>query len=534
MRKWYSMEARGVLSLSGEMWVEVAERDKVGYLPYEDCTNQSFVRQRLGRQGIVIASSGKAAHLATQLDDIDKFSPASLIGHVGWNEGYFALPDGTVFSPKGADAPVVVFATDQSKCRAAGTTKRWRKRVARPITGQPIPMFAVMLAFMPPLLRLSSRTDNFGFDIVGPPGTGKSTIQLLAASAIGPIGRGHDGANYTLTFNATLNALEEQLATHSDLPMFIEDASLFLADEPAAKRGAAYKAFAFRIGGGKVKDRLGIPAERVNRLGFFSSSNESLIALLGEATDTASAAASRLTTFQLGNEHRYGVFESIPQGYGSASAFARALIEAAAANHGLAMRRFLKRLVQARADDEAALKRQIARLVAKFIAKAGVDQDDGSQMRVAEACGLVYAAGVLAQKYRVVPKSWRCGPAVLACYEKYRVAPTPPVTFKAMLDTLASAPTTVHLGNDRKISSKTLDAAEVVVREHRGSREVLVLAKVVQKQLPGWSELRKRPDVKALLRRESGHDTVKVKLHKNLKQRRYYVFVCSAGSEAGP
>lgn len=529
-KRWFSIKAEGVLSLSGDKWVKVIDRDQVAYVRLSDCVARSSAIAKLLDQGVTVTSAAKASHLFEEIDEIRTYKPDVLIDHSGWNGGHFALPDGTVFSPDGESA-VVVFDVERNKCAATGTLTDWKEGVACPLTGQVIPMFCVMLALMPPLLRLSERAWNFGFELVGRPGTGKTTVQLLASSVLGGIGRGGDDAYWT-TFNATLNSLEAQMAAHSDLVMIIEEANLFLAGETAAKRASSFKAFAFKIGGGTSKGRFGAPTERTHRLSFLSSSNESLATLIGQDSDVAAAAADRLITLNLTQNGKLGVFSSLPDGQDSTSSFVAALISAASSNHGQAIRKFLSRLVAARTEDEEKLKSTINKLVRQFTGKACADPDDGSMMRVAEGFGLVYAAGILGKRYGVLPKSWKCGPAVLSCYRDFRTGGAVARTFDELLEDVASSPDALHLGRDHnRASSKQISRAEVIVRHKPGLREIMIRPEHLAKHLPAWRALRRRPDAMVRLQKEKGHDAIKRKLHKKLPATRFYCFILPASDD---
>lgn len=365
MQKWYSISVKGLLSISGEKWLRVSDRSNVGFVRLSDCTSQRDALRKLMAQGVSLTSRGKADRLFQEIDEITNYASAPLVDHSGWNGGHFVLPDGSCFSPEEAETPVIVIDAEKGKCTTAGTLKGWKNTVARPLEGQAVPMLAIMIALMPPLLRLSSRADNFGFELVGPPGTGKTTAQLIAASVFGGVGRG-DGACYWITFNATVNALEAQMAVHSDLPMIIEEANLFLAGETPSKRAAAFKAIAFKIGGGKSKERFGAPPERSHRVSYLSSSNESLASLIGQDSDVAMATGDRLVTLDIRSNGKLGVFTSRPEAWSSTSEFAAAVVNGAAANHGWPGRRFLKRLVRARAADEDGLRLRIQELVQRF------------------------------------------------------------------------------------------------------------------------------------------------------------------------
>jgi len=96
------------------------------------------------------------------------------------------------------------------------------------------------------------------------------------------------------------------------------------------------------------------------------------------------------------------------------------LLNAAHAKFGHAMPKFIKKLVKAAAKDRDTVVKQINRHIAHFRKRAGVDANSGAEVRVADAFGLVYAAGRLAKDYKVLPSDLNCLAAALACYRLNR------------------------------------------------------------------------------------------------------------------
>lgn len=522
---WQIYDVKGATSLSGVKWVLIETSGKRAQVPYKDFGGPfNLVKGKLADQGIILASKKKTDSFLEKVEDLTHFPVKPLIDRSGWNGDHFAMPDGTIISPTGASAPIRVFEPTFNKSSAQGSLRKWKRRVAVPLTDHAIAMFVFMLAFMPPLLRLSGRDDNVGFELVGPGGTGKSTLQLLMSSILGGIGRGSDGS-YHITFDTTLNALEEQMAIHADLPIIIEEANLYMAGASSSVRRNAYKAFVFKMSGGREKGRFGSAASGEYRFSYLSSSNEPLADLIGQNSDVAKAAGDRLITLQLDPRRPHGVFDHLPNGVGSGSEFANRLTNAAALHHGRAIRRYLQRLVQARADDEKGLRAEIQKHMAHFREKAGVDLNNGSAVRVADAFGLVYGAGKLAQKYGALPRHWKCGPAVLTCYREHRLTPASRMTFNERLAALAEAADTVHLGGNRpEPRPEAVAAASVFVNERSARRELLIRSKRIEEILGDWKSLRRLPEVLQTLIRDGGRKTVKRRLGGEETTERVYCF----------
>ena len=167
--------------------------------------------------------------LVEQVAGLDFFPPEPVAEHPGWVGKDFLLRNGEIISPKGGLAPRVVFDIDPQGCRSTGTQQGFFDSVIEPLRGQHLPMMMLFAAFGAPLLPLTGRVENFGFQIVGKGGTGKSTAMRLAAAVC--------GMNYWTSFNTTLEALEERIPLYNSMPLFIDEVNLFYADQSASIRG---------------------------------------------------------------------------------------------------------------------------------------------------------------------------------------------------------------------------------------------------------------------------------------------------------
>lgn len=481
----------------------------------------------------ILAMSGMAVIRKSEIDSLTRRiasangGPAQpVIGAVGWNGQHFALPSGRVVSPRKGTAPETTIVAKRSRGEPSGTLDDWLTGVAEPLVGQSIPMFAICLAFMPAILRLSARAENGGFELVGKGGIGKTTVQRLMASVVGRPTADLDNS-YVVTADSTLNALERVMADHADLPLIIDEASLFFAGESDAKRAESFKALAFKLSAGTEKERLsgGTPRAPV-RLAYLVSTNEALASLLGKRSDAALAATDRLISIPISPDRPWGVFDYLPKGFDSASSYAAQVTQAAVSFHGRAFVRFISHLVQARAANENALRATIRKHVSTFTAHAKVDANNGSQIRVAEAFGLVYAAGRLAQSYGALPASWRVGPAVLATYSLYRASIALPPPFDERLAGLARSKHVAQAG-DRRARLAVDPSSDVVgiVQSLGSARYLYIPANKIERAFPDWKRLQNDAVVKRMLdASENGHLTVKRRLVKSAKPMRAYSF----------
>jgi len=107
-------------------------------------------------------------------------------------------------------------------------------------------------------------------------------------------------------------------------------------------------------------------------------------------------------TIPIADDRPHGIFDRIPEGM-DGHGYVTQLLNAAHTNFGHAMPKFIKKPVKAAAKDRDTVIEQINRHIAHFRKRAGVDVNNGAEVRVADAFGLVYAAGRLAKDYEVLP-----------------------------------------------------------------------------------------------------------------------------------
>lgn len=521
-----SMHVEGFTAPSGREWILAIDGERRGWVPrraFHGGARDAI--DQLGRQNVVIIGASRLKALIDRVAALSVFPTHQLIENIGWNGCHFALPDGTVFSPENSVPGEVIFDRLYNRCAKRGTLRKWKRRVATPLAGQNIATFVLSLAFAAPILKLTNRVGNFGFELVGPKGTGKSTFQQIMSSVLGGAIQGEDG-HYWTSFDATPGGLEQAMASHSDLPMILEEANLYIAGESPRVRGEHFKALAFRLGGGFDKRRYGHGAAGEFRFVYLTSSNEPLAELIGRDSEAARAAADRLITIPIPADRPHGLFDSIPDGFTSGSDFARTLIAAADLNHGHAIRRFLRRLVNARATNEGRLKSDIAALIARFCEKAEVDTTDGSAMRVAEAFGIVYAAGEVARRYGALPQRLRCGPAVLACYRLHLAKDAHIQSFASILAEITERDDVIDLGKGKVtgIDPIVLASAPAFVRERGGKRELWIRPSRINALIPRWDSMRRDPEVDALIKREGQHKKVKRPLGPGGSEDRVYCF----------
>lgn len=457
---------------------------------------------------------------------VTEFPPRPLIEHPGWDANYFALADGTVISPPAVSPqkPVVLFSPVLGRGRTKGTTEEWLRAVAVPLAGQQLAKFIIMAMFAAPLLRIVNRAGNFGFELAGPKGVGKSTLQILASSVAGPA-LSPSGNNYWRSANATAAGLEGVMAEHADMPLVIEETNLFAAGESDRNRAAKLNELVFRLSDGSVKARYHDHAQRRFRFIYLTSTNEPLEQILGgHRAAVSDAAADRLLTLPIGSDRPHGIFDYVPKRYFDAAEFAAALTRGASRRFGTAMRTFLEGLVEARFEDADALKRTIEGSLARFRTAVGADMNSGSATRVADVFGLVYAAGILAKQFGALPDKWNCLTAARAAYELNRSTVTA-MSYRDRILRLARAKGVLDLSKGLpSLSDADLEALPGLVGGRNGRRELLLTPKALERAFPDRRALFRDEHIQRMMVTDEGRKTVKRRLRDNHSPERVHCF----------
>jgi hypothetical protein len=455
----------------------------------------------LREQGVTVVTSLPAVREA--IASLKRFDPVAVAIRPGWTSQAFALASGIMVAPEGVANPIRAFAPYEGMTGRGGTLGGWKAGVAVPLAEHLIATFMMMIMFAAALLRLTNRTDNFGFELSGRAGCGKTTLQLLMASAAGPA-VGAEGATYWRTCNATINALESVLEQYNDAVLILDEAGLVQAGGKVHGRALQMREMSFRLSSGLVRHRYGETIGVVNRLIYVLSTNRPIALLLGSAhAAETEATLDRMMTLPL-DDRAHGIFDACPPAYQSTGVLAEALRRAAAEHYGHAVPAFIAWLVNRRNRNPDRFRRHIARGIAFFVSSCGVDTNDGSAKRVAEAYGLVYVAGKLATRAGVLPPEYRCLKAARAAFELHRQHGRYSMSFDDRLRRLMRDPGTIDtvVENVASMSSVKLAACRAFLASTKsGRRELWIPREHLDDVFTDWNRLRHHPEVEERLKR---------------------------------
>lgn len=439
----------------------------------------------------------------------------------GWSGKKFALPDGSVISRSISDNSIVGFEVQPNRTGRAGSHDEWLEFVAAPLAGFHLPEFCLMLMFAAPLLRLASMPFNFGFELAGPPATGKTTLAKACASVAGPIGGGD--ATYVTTMNATVNSLDESMQQYNDMPLILEETNLLTLGAGAAA-DRKYAELVFRLAEGRSKRRYRSQDNAHARFVWLATSNVGWPQLARYMdADTTRAVADRMITLPIQSIAHGGIYGDELEGEEGLSALSRAVVESAEKHYGTAIRKFVRFLQrELKRSGSRALTDRIEGLIAEFC-KAATKRVD-AEARLLRAFGLVYAAGVIAVESGALPDMFKPKKSTMRTLAQHLDARASIKTPMQALADLANGKGALDLRDDEhKCSEKKFETATCVIAKSWRRVELLLSPDQLARLEIEAPRLLDDPSVKALLRHEDGRRMSYRKLC-GLQRQRFYVF----------
>ncbi len=371
---------------------------------------QAAVFEQLAKHGYIAPQqSALRAKVIAALDDDGGGRQAWRVANrVGWLDDTFILPGSDVL-PKGIVSALPI---NRSHFAVAGTLREWQEHVAALARGNALPMFAIMAAFAGPLLRLT-QSESGGFQFVTETSNGKSSCAIAAGSVWG--GGGPNG--FADTFLTTANSLDDVAAAYSDTFLILDETGL-AGDERTKARTLCDAAY--RLASGQSKRRQTDVTRPMTWRILYLSTSEHDLDTLAERAKIAIDGGQRVRHVDILADagKGLGVFDALGT-LPSAAALAECLVDHAKCYYGTAGRAFIKRLCAHRRDDDAALREFLNKRIGRMIKLLNVDQSDGRRVRIARRFALVYAAGRLANEYKILP--WKMGEmqwAIATIYER--------------------------------------------------------------------------------------------------------------------
>jgi hypothetical protein len=505
----------GATSLDGNQLFRIQYLNRFGYIPQvEFVSNKARARDGLAKDNVLITSDQDWRAIIAALEDIDDFPPKLLLETPGWTAGYFAEASGKVYSPTGKKRARSIFKSAVPR-PVRGTLAEWLREVGTPLTGQNLPIIAVLGALAAPLLKFSGETHNFGFEFFGPPATGKTTCLTLMASIAGE-------ADHIPTFNATDAGHEGMFAEHQDVGFPIDEANLAdRRDQDALIR------WIFRMANGTPRITAHQPDRAQHRFIFATTANAPFYQSINNAhSDTHAAALQRLFPLQIANTS-LGVFDKVPDGFATTGEFALYLAGAIARQTGHTYRAMLQTLVEELGAGEEILPTKIRQSIHRFAEAVGVIGSPQGVSRASTAFGLLYAAGRIAKEHGIVPEQWDCLAACVAGYRNYQAQVPEQTPLVTRLMSIAARPETLDLRSCEVPRLSNADVARhgAFIRYGvKGRVELLMTDEFRERIMPDWIQLQTDNVFRELNVRAKDHITTQRQVRRNRGKERLICF----------
>jgi hypothetical protein len=424
------------------------------------------------------------------------FAEIPVVEAPGWNGDVYALHDGSVFAADETASIPVMFKLMLDKNARQGTKDGWQSAISL-LSNQLLGTFLVMMGFLGPLRRFMPHVPNFALEIVGPEGIGKSTLLQVVSSIHGGTGLNSSGRYWT-SCAVGVDALSRAIGDHKDAVLILDDVNNLRADKKAIEK--AYFLLGHDLGRAETtRGSLGQIGE-MYRGAVLLAGNESLRAMAGKPP----IAGDQIITLKIPAAWSHGVFSELPEGCGDGASFAEKLSHSVSENHGGAIRKFLRGLLADLKSDPVRFQERLDKLQMRFLKSANADSNHGKAFRTARAFAAIYAAGQLAKRYKVLPKSYDCKSAAIACYNLYALGEEV-ASFSDRLEALIASNDILPVSNRADaLQSKLANEAMGTLHLKSTHREVRIDPAKIMSAFPDWAQIKASQEVKNLLVGEKG------------------------------
>lgn len=356
-----------------------------------------------------------------------------------------------------------------------GSLKEWQQHVAKYAHNSPLLMLSICLPFTGIICSLTS-IENGGFHIYGRSSLGKSIMTYVAASVIG-----HYSNNEK--WNVTETGMEELSERNNDSLLILDDAQT-IADTAKQRASRLQKAiYVFANGKGKVKAKRYQERTAEWRAFLLSNGEKSLTQYAIEGgSEKLNGEKVRVIDIPAEIDPKYGIFDSLPDRFETSYKLIKYLELNCKSYYGSAKYHFLNSLIEELNKDKANVVDFIAKRITYFKKNIKVDLNNGIEVRIADKFALVYAAGCLATKYKVLPfqrKDILNG--ITKCYRYSQCIPEHEQRYQDVLNNLKQQDYVDLLENSGKYTEKDIKSFDIVQCKVNHQSVLAVTKKCLQK-----------------------------------------------------
>ena len=310
---------------------------------------------------------------------------------------------------------------EPGKLRHSGTASHWKKTIGKYALASSTATLAVCVALAAPLLKFGGQS-SFTICLCSKTRSGKTIASLVAASLVGS-----NSIEEFLNWNSSTTSVEERLAEYCDMMIVIDDISTMEGTNSAKFRRISRFGYEVSTNQGKGRGRpykvaAGIAHLR-HRAIVLTSAEKSLSDLACSArTERQGGDVVRMIDLPANGEGDEDVFDRLQVDDPATRTEAvekltKAIVKAAKRNHGTAFHAYIEKLICMDTQVTAA----VETLISDFVGRVVLGLDSSQVRDMAKKFGLLYAGGVLAVRFEIVP--WTEGDvlsALTTCFGRAR------------------------------------------------------------------------------------------------------------------
>jgi putative DNA primase/helicase len=393
-----------------------------------DNFERNTICQLLNQDGADLLTLKSQNELMKRIEDYPRTPTFDVAEEIGLFGDYFILPDRTIPALPDKmeiclnDIPVET----RSKYKTAGTRTGWLE-LARYAIGNSRMMFAFALNFVGPVSALWP-PQFVAFQFTARASSGKSAIAAVSTSTWGWDPNLSLGNKYGFgtSWNTTVNELEAICPGYNHTILFLDEtgAAERKPDAPVDTLDAV-----MRLDGQMEKGRKNaVGPRKVWSMPILSTSNVS-VPQMAKARQAKEKNKKDPRIFcdrliDIPPPHRvFGTFEDMFEdlyGFQDNGKFSKHLKTLAAANHGLAARAFVRRILKKRAEDPQELEDFLDARATEYEEEAKTRIVASALVRVHNKFATIYAAGRLAIRAGILPfKGKDLLEAILTCEQDH-------------------------------------------------------------------------------------------------------------------
>lgn len=446
-------------------------------------------RSLLNSNGAGIATPKQLHSWLGCFAEVKHFPDADVIEHQGWSGRSYLTAEGVLHTPTCSQIPFTALSTKAPDEASAQPFRHW---IGRFLPDLPIITFGVLVAFAGPLIPMIPRLKGIGFNIIGPAKSGKTSLLGMVASLCGASGTPRSILSLA---DFDRNAIAT-LARYRDQITLIDRIEVGLAGETSRRQTEQTK---------KMLEGLSRPNGGASL--YLVTSQLPISKMFEGSNNVIGAAAQNLLEIDC-SSRPLGIFDEIPHPFDSASHSVTEFQRRFATYGPAAMSLYLDGLLERSARDSVGLARLIESYITQFKAIAGINLNDGVEVADADSFGILFAAGMLAQSFRVLHDRIDLGAQVMSLFRGYLDRSGEcRFPFAQRLARIVSDVRTIEVVDGRAVDSAQATAARAFRKARNGYTEVWIKREQIKSVFTNWEEIKNTQEVSRLWLRDDHQTT---------------------------